>query len=207
VGQVADWGMIQDVMRYSKSLEELQDASDGEVLRASKKHPDAFSILLSRYEAAFLRRAEHILHSREDAEEVVQDTFTRIYLYADRYQEQDGAQFSSWAYTILTRLCLTRYGKLKKDRERMQQMEPEAFERLPEAGTFLDELSVQHEVLNALSRIPEACSRVLRLQFLEGKTQEEIAMLEGSSVPAVKTRVFRAKKLFKEALTPPANHD
>ncbi len=86
-------------------------------------------------------------------------------------------------------------------------MEPEAFERLSEAGTFLDELSVQHEVLNALSRIPEACSRVLRLQFLEGKTQEEIATLEGSSVPAVKTRVFRAKKLFKRALTPPASHD
>jgi RNA polymerase sigma-70 factor (ECF subfamily) len=199
-GTSADWGMIQDVTRYSKSLEELRDAPDAEVLSASRKLPDAFAILISRYEAAFLRRAEHILRSREDAEEVVQDTFTRIYLYADRYAAQEGAQFSSWAYTILTRLCYTRYQKLKKERGRMLEMEPEAFERIPEAQGFLEELSLKHEVLDALSRVPESCARLLRLQFLEGKTQEEIAALEGSTVPAVKTRVFRAKKAVKEAL-------
>lgn len=205
-GHSADWGMILDVMRYSKSLEELRDASDEEVLSAAQQVPDAFAILLGRYEEAFLRRAQHILRSREDAEEVVQDTFTRIYLYAARYQAQEGAQFSSWAYTILTRLCYTRYQKLKKERGRMLDLDPEAFERLPEAGTFLDELSIKNEVLNALSRVPESCARILKLQFLEGKTQEEIAELEGSTVPAVKTRVFRAKKLLKEALTHPYDH-
>lgn len=197
--------MIHNVMRYSKSQAELQDASDEEVLAASRVMPDAFAILLNRYEDAFLRRAQHILHSREDAEEVVQDTFTRIYLYADRYAAQDGAQFSSWAYTILTRLCFTRYQKLKKERGRMAQMEPEAFERLPDAETFLDELSIRHEVLNALSRVPESAAKLLRLQFLEGKTQEEIAQMTGSTVPAVKTRVFRAKKLLKQALIEPNN--
>lgn len=196
--------MIQDVMRYSKSLEELEDASDEEVLAASLVIPDAFAILLKRYEAAFLRRAQHILYSKEDAEEVVQDTFTRIYLYADRYIAQEGAQFSSWAYTILTRLCFTRYQKLKKERGRMAAMEPEAFERLPDTETFLDELSIKNEVLNALSRVPESCARLLRLQFLEGKTQEEIAVITSSTVPAVKTRVFRAKKLLKGALTEPS---
>lgn len=199
----ADWGMIHNVMRYSKSLQELSDASDEEVLAASRNMPDAFAILLSRYEDAFLRRAQHILYSKEDAEEVVQDTFTRIYLYADRYAAQEGAQFSSWAYTILTRLCFTRYQKLKKERGRRTPMEPEAFERLPDAQSFLHELSIKHEVLNALSRVPESAARLLRLQFLEGKTQEEIAQLEQSTVPAVKTRVFRAKKLLKQALTEP----
>jgi RNA polymerase sigma-70 factor (ECF subfamily) len=134
---------------------------------------------------------------------VVQDTFTRIYLYADRYEAQAGAQFSSWAYTILTRLCFTRYQKLKKDRGRFLELESEAFERLPDSQTFLDELSIRNEVLNALSRVPESCARLLRLQFLEGKSQEEIAQLEGSTVPAVKTRVFRAKKILKEAMTHP----
>lgn len=175
------------------------------MLAASRQMPDAFAILLDRYEDAFLRRAQHILYSKEDAEEVVQDTFTRIYLYADRYAAQEGAQFSSWAYTILTRLCFTRYQKLKKERGRMAQMEPEAFERLPDTETFLDELSIKHEVLNALSRVPESAARLLRLQFLEGKTQEEIAQMTDSTVPAVKTRVFRAKKLLKQALTEPAN--
>lgn len=197
--------MIQDVMRYSKSLEELETASDEEVLAASLQIPAAFAILLNRYEAAFMRRALHILYSKEDAEEVVQDTFTRIYLYADRYAAQEGAQFSSWAYTILTRLCFTRYQKLKKERGRMAALEPEAFERLPDTQSFLDELSIKNEVLNALSRVPESCARLLRLQFLEGKTQEEIAEITNSTVPAVKTRVFRAKKLLKHALTEPTD--
>lgn len=199
----ADWGMIQDVMRYSKSLEELETASDEEVLLASLQIPDAFAILLNRYEAAFLRRAQHILYSKEDAEEVVQDTFTRIYLYANRYATQEGAQFSSWAYTILTRQCFTRYQKLKKERGRMAEMESETFERLPDSQNFLDELSIRNEVVGALSKLPESCARLLRLQFLEGKTQEEIAQITNSSVPAVKTRVFRAKKLLKQALTEP----
>jgi RNA polymerase sigma-70 factor, ECF subfamily len=192
--------MILDVMRYSKLLEELQDASDLEVLTAARTAPDAFSILIQRYEDAFLRRAEYILRSREDAEEVVQDTFTRIYLYADNYTAQEGAQFSSWAYTILTRLCFTRYQKLKKEKGRTQDMEPEAFERLPDTEGFLEELSVKNEVLVALSKLPESFSRILKLQFLEDKNQEEIAKIEGLSIPAVKTRVFRAKKLLKKEL-------
>ncbi len=196
--------MILDVAKDSKlpskSLEELASAPDAEVLAASRYFPDAFSLLIARHEAAFLRRAEHILFSREDAEEVVQDTFTRIYLYADRYAEQEGAQFTSWAYTILTRLCFTRYQKLKKERGRMLDMEPEAFERLPEHDHFMEELTLKDEVLDALSRVPESCARLLRLQFIEGKTQEEIAALDGSTVSAVKTRVFRAKKMVKEAI-------
>ena len=198
--------MIQDIMRHATSLEALKDAPDEEVLRASRALPDAFAILLERYEAAFLRRAQHILRSPEEAEEVVQDTFTRIYLYADRYHAQEGAQFSSWAYTILTRLCYTRYQKLKREQGRTLDLDPEAFERLPDSHAFLDELSIKHEILNALSRVPESCARVLRLQFLEGKTQEEIAELEGSTVPAIKTRVFRAKKALRKEL-PAYHHD
>lgn len=181
------------------SSEELKDTPDEEILRLSRKHPDAFEVLVERYEAAFLRKAKSILWNGEDAEEVVQDTFTRIYVYADRYTPQVGASFSSWGYTILTRLAYTRYTKLSKLRGRTQELEPEAFERLPDNSDFRDTLSVTNEVLVALARLPESAARVLTLQFLEGKTQEEIAEIEESSVSAIKTRVHRAKKLFKQA--------
>lgn len=194
--------MIQDVARKSSThvTEALLAMSDHEVLTYSKKHPDAFGILVDRYEDAFLRKAKSILYSPEEAEEAVQDTFTRIYLYADRFHPQEGASFSSWAYAILTRLCFTRYQKLKKERLRTLELEPEAYERLADSEAFLDDLTIKDEVLVALSRIPEQAARMLRLQFLEGKTQEEIAAIEGSSVAAVKTRVHRAKKSFKDAL-------
>jgi RNA polymerase sigma-70 factor, ECF subfamily len=181
-------------MPYSKEWDEL---SDEEVLRLSRKNPDVFEVLVARYEDAFLRKATSILFAREDAEEVVQDAFTRIYIYADRFRPQEGASFSSWGYAILVRLCYTRYGKLKKEKGRTQELEPEAYERLPDTSEFLEDLSVRSEVLAALSKLPETAARILRLQFIEGKTQEEIAAMEGSSIPAVKTRVHRAKKLFK----------
>ncbi|MBA3789236.1 RNA polymerase sigma factor [Patescibacteria group bacterium] len=195
--------MIQDIMRkanrQAKMTEILKDASDEEVLHASRQDPDAFGVLVERYEEAFLRKARSILRTHEDAEEVVQDTFTRIYLYADRYQPQEGAVFTSWAYAILIRLAFTRYQKMKKQRGRTYDLEPEAYERLPDESEFLEDLTIRDEVLMAFSKIPETASRILRLQFIEGKSQEEIAAVEGTSVSAVKTRVHRAKKLFKKA--------
>lgn len=182
-----------------ETMDDLKDASDHEILLRSRKEPELFGILVDRYEDAFLRKAKSILYVPEDAEEVVQDCFTRIYLYADRYRPEVGATFSSWAYAILTRLAFTRYQKLKKHRGVTAELDPELYEKAADTEEFLDDLSIRSEVLAALSRIPEAAARILRLQFIEGKTQEEIAESEQLSVAAVKTRVHRAKKEFKKA--------
>lgn len=181
------------------SNEDLSALSDVEVLRRSQKHPELFALLVRRYEAAFLRKARSIVYSQEDAEDVVQDTFTKIYLYASRYQEQPGATFASWAYTILTRVAYTKYRMRSVERGKRAELEPEHMESLPDArAEFLEDLSIRNEVVNALAKLPEAAARILRLQFIEGKSQEEIAAAENLTVPAVKTRVHRAKKLFKD---------
>lgn len=196
----ADTGMIQGIMTFSRATEDFAGLSDAEVLSRVGKEPDLFAVLVRRYEAALLRRAKAILRSPEDAEEVVQDTFTKIYLYADRYQEQEGATFSSWAYTILNRVAYTKYQGRKTQHARYASLEPEHYESLPDArAEFLEDLSIRNEVLAALAKLPEAAAKLLRLQFIEGKTQEEIAKSEDLSIPAVKTRVHRAKKLFKQA--------
>lgn len=185
-------------MTFSSSADGLASLSDAEVLARSKREPELFAILVRRYEAALLRRAKSIVWSPEDAEEVVQDAFTKMYLYADRYQPQEGATFSSWAYTILNRVAYTKYAARRKEGAHTAELEPEHYESLPDArAEFLEDLSIRNEVLAALAKIPETAARILRLQFIEGKTQEEIAASEELSIPAVKTRVHRAKKLFK----------
>jgi RNA polymerase sigma-70 factor (ECF subfamily) len=188
--------MIQDVTKFS--TEALQSLTDEEVLRLSADEPEAFRVLVKRYEAPFLRKAKSILYSKEDAEEVVQDAFTRIYVYANRYEKQEGAAFSSWAYAILTRLAFTRYQKLRKHNKTAAPLEMETYERLPDTSDFVEDLSIRSEVLVALAKLPETAARILKLQFIEGKSQEEIARSEGLSVSAVKTRVHRAKKEFKK---------
>jgi RNA polymerase sigma-70 factor (ECF subfamily) len=180
------------------TVEDLSALGDAEVLARSRKEPELFAILVRRYEAALLRRARVILRSPEDAEEVVQDAFTKMYLYADKYQPQAGATFSSWMYTILNRVTYTKYAMRRKESGRVAELEPEHYESLPDArAEFLEDLSIRDEVIAALSRLPETAARLLRLQFIEGKTQEEIAAAEDLSIPAVKTRVHRAKKLFR----------
>ena len=195
----ADSCMLTDAMAFSTPADPTT-LTDAEILARSQREPELFAVLVRRYEASFLRRARSILRSPEDAEEVVQDAFTKMYLYADRYQPQEGASFSSWAYTILNRVAYTKYQTNKAARSERIELEPEHYESLKDSkAEFLEDLSVRNEVIAALSRLPEAAARILRLQFIEGKTQEEIAASEHLSIPAVKTRVHRAKKLFKEA--------
>jgi RNA polymerase sigma-70 factor (ECF subfamily) len=190
--------MLADIM--SLSTTELSTLTDAEVLARSQKEPDLFALLVRRYEAALLRRARTILSSPEDAEEVVQDAFTKMYLYADKYHAQEGASFSSWAYTILNRVAYTKYRAKSIERGRRAELLPEHYESLPDArAEFLEDLSIRNEVIAALALLPETAAKILRLQFIEGKTQEEIARAEDLSIPAVKTRIHRAKKLFKQA--------
>ncbi len=190
--------MIQGIMSFS-TTEDLSTLSDAEILARSHKESEFFAILVRRYEAALLRRARMILKSPEDAEEAVQDAFTKMYLYADKYHPQEGATFSSWAYTILNRVAYTKYRAKMTEFGKRAELLPEHYESLPDTRSeFLEDLSLRSEVLAALSKIPEAAAKILRLQFIEGKTQEEIAESEHLSIPAVKTRVHRAKKLFKQ---------
>lgn len=190
--------MLADTMTFSRLTEEVSGLSDAEILVRSAGEPELFRELVRRYEAPFLRRARTILRVTEDADEVVQDAFTKIYLYADRFQPQPGASFSSWAYTILNRVAYTRYAKQKQIRSGEVALDPEYYEALPDTTSFLEDLTIRNEVLAVLAKLPETAARILRLQFIEGKTQEEIAETEQLSIPAVKTRVHRAKKLFKD---------
>ena len=191
--------MLADTMSFS-TTEDPGAFSDAEVLARAQREPELFAVLVRRYEAALLRRAKTILSSPEDAEEAVQDAFTKMYLYADTYHAQEGATFSSWAYTILNRVAYTKYVARRKESGQRADLEPEHYESLPDSrAEFIEDLSIRNEVLAALAKLPETAAKILRLQFIDGKSQEEIAESENLSIPAVKTRVHRAKKLFKQS--------
>src|SRR5437867_814349 len=67
--------------------------SDEEILARSVRNPSIFAALVDRYEAAFLRKARHIIGNREEVIDIVQDTFTKIYLNANKFKVQEGASF------------------------------------------------------------------------------------------------------------------
>lgn len=195
-------GMVYSYMDDYLTDEALQshhDERDEDILLESLERPELFEYIVERYNCAFLRKAQYILKSREEAEDTVQDAFAKIYLYAHKFKEQEGASFKSWAYKILINTALTRYQKQKKLRQRTADLDPEFYEILPDKVSQFEDMEVYDYVVQTLERIPETLRKALEMHFLKGLSQQEIADEEGTSVGAIKTRVHRAKEAFREA--------
>lgn len=174
--------------------------SDEDLILESREKPYLFSLILDRYQEAFFRKAKSVLGNDEDAQDVVQMTFTKIYLYSGRFTSQGDGSFKSWAYKILMNTSFTHYQKMKKTRG--ISITDELEEILPDVKGLSDR---EHKelidyVASVLSRMPDSLSSILGKFFIEGKSQEEIAKEEGLTVGAVKTRVYRAKEAFRNAL-------
>lgn len=177
---------------------EAENQSDEEVLKLSITKPWLFAVLVDRYEAAFLRKSLSVVHDKNDAEEVVQDTFTKIYLHADSFTPQVGAKFSSWAYRILMNTAFTRYQKLIKDGKRFTALDPD-FEQFVGDETAHSGFEERRDgVERILERIPSHFAQVLRLHYLERWSHEDIAKTTNENVGTIKVRIFRAKIAFRK---------
>jgi RNA polymerase sigma-70 factor (ECF subfamily) len=174
------------------------DLSDEQVLVLATKTPSLFRLLIDRYEAAFLRKAEEIVGPREEAKDVVIEAFTKIYFNASRYHQQPGASFKSWAYKILINTAYTHYRKLKLERGRVQQLSEERLVAMPGTLEVVGEKSyAADDVAMLLMRLPTKLARLMHRYFIEGWSQQDIAASEGTTVGAVKTSLHRAKKMLR----------
>jgi len=190
-------------MIYSVAMEYLsadgpEERSDEELLALSVAQPSLFALLVRRYEQPFLRKAQSIIKDPHEAEDIVQEAFTKIYLNAKKFKVVEGAQFSSWAYRIVVNTSLTHYAKKKKSWEREAQLDEEIWALIPDKNLKqFEKKELVDLVASVLSRMPSPMAKALSSFFIDGKTQEEIAEAENLSVGAVKTRVHRAKAEFK----------
>ena len=177
---------------------ETSELNDAEVLARSITEPVLFGMLVDRYQEAFLRKARRVLGNRPEAEDAVQETFTKIYLYGSRFKTQEGATFSSWGYKILINTTLTYYQKLKRRGEISVNVDEEILVLAADKSETHEKHVAKDMVASVLTRMPEPLAKILSLHFIEDLSQQEIADREGLSVAAVKTRVHRAKKIFKQ---------
>ncbi len=192
-------------MTLLEETEELDISliTDEELFERSLKHPSLFSLILDRYQEAFLRKAKTVMKTDEASEDVTQETFTKIYLKGNSFVPQGKGSFKSWAYRVLMNTAFTHYQKQK--RGNVVEFSEEFAEMFPD----IKQLDSQEQkvladyVSSILVRIPDNFASVLSKFFLEGKSQEEIAEEEGVSIGSIKTRVYRAKDAFREAMEAP----
>lgn len=176
----------------------IKELSDEAILRRVQSEPWLFTAILERYQAAFLRKTKTIIFNEQDAEEVVQDAFTKIYINAHKFEIREGAKFSSWAYTILINTALTRYQKCVKEGKRTLLLDSEYLEMMGDTKGHSGFEQDKDAIERILMKLPGHFARVLRMHYLEHWSHKDIADESGETVGAVKARIHRAKAEFRK---------
>lgn len=177
---------------------EFSQKRDEDVLAASYSHPYLFELLVERYEEAFLRKAKSIVRHDEAAQDIVQDTFVKIYLYGRKFHYVEGAKFSSWAYKVLMNVCFHWYKRMKREKQFFSALDEDMEAVLPHDDQGREDQKIDRDYLESMfSRLPETFARILRLYVSEGKDYKEIALVEGVTEGAIKTRMHRAREQMK----------
>ena len=175
---------------------------DEEILKLSLDEPSYFAVLVDRYEAAFLKASFGVVRNRQEAEDIVQETFAKIYLNGKRFKKQPDARFKSWAYKILLNTSFTHYQKIKKVGGKTEFLDTLLYDEdsgpVAESADIANVSDAKAQVAEVLSRMPEHLGRLLKFYYLEDMSYQDIATREEISMSTLKMRLFRAKRLFKK---------
>jgi len=178
------------------------------VARARAGDAQAFTDLVNQYERKIYRLAKHITQNDEDAEDVLQDTFLKAYEHLDTFQ--GNSKFYTWIVRIAVNESLMRLRKRKGDRtvpldepvdtgEEMVAREIAVWEDNPEQRYSREEM--QTILDEAVQSLKPDFRTVFILRDIEELSTEETAETLGISIPAVKSRLLRARLALREKLT------
>ncbi len=179
----------------------LAEAKDEAILTASLRNPNLFGVLVDRYQDAFMRSAQRVVKTREDAEDIVQEAFTKIYKNAKKFKKQEGIEFKSWAYKVLVNTSFTFYQKIKKKQAvSMEFFETYKYDIMDEKGNIKADLETKEIINKVLLELPDELKRIVEMHYLKDLSYETISKQEGLSIPAIKMRLFRGRKLMQKTL-------
>jgi RNA polymerase sigma-70 factor (ECF subfamily) len=158
----------------------------------------AFDALFQRWSAPLLRYVDRMVRDSAAAEELVQETFLRLYRARERYEPE--ARFSTWLYTIATRLALNelRRPRHQSPHKSTDEVEGDAPALVlahpgPRADDVVHARRVGRQVEGALAALPERQRAALWLAAVEGLSYAEIAESLATSEKSVKALVHRAR--------------
>ncbi len=189
------------------------DASDAEdvawMLAVKEGDEEAFEALVRKHEGRIVGTVAKMLGGEKDAEDVAQQVFLRVWQSAPRYQP--GAKFTTWLLTITRNLV---FNELRRRRRaRLVDLEsgehgapefPDTHTATPARAALGAEL--ERVVAAAIAALPESQRLAVILRRYDEMSYEEIAAVLETSVPSVKSLLFRARTDLKERLAPYLGH-
>jgi RNA polymerase sigma-70 factor, ECF subfamily len=195
-------GAIQHTVGDSASEERV-------LVQAAKTGDDAaFSELVRRYDRNVFRIAQHITQNREDAEDVVQDAFLKAYTNLGQFQGQ--SKFYTWLVRIAVNEALMklrrrrpeRFVSLDEDIKTEEDSVPrEVADWSPNPEQMYNQAELKEILGKTIQGLPTGFRTVFVLRDVEGLSTEETAEALELSIPAVKSRLLRARLQLRERLS------
>ncbi len=168
----------------------------------------AYDMLVRKYDRQVFRIAQHITQNREDAEDVMQDAFLKAYQKLDQFQ--GNSKFYTWLVRIavnesLMRLRKRRTGKMVSIDEDIETDEGNVPRDLADWAPDPEQNYTQAELGAILEKtikgLPAGFRVVFELRDVQGLSTEDTAEALGLSIPAVKSRLLRARLQLRERLS------
>lgn len=193
------------------SREEDNELSDNEIIAAFKEGNNAiYSSLIERYYNKAYQIAYSFLRQKEDAEEVVQDTFIKIHTVLHNFRGD--SQFSTWMYRIVTNYAKNKYRWNKRrgskknisinasldNSDSTYLMDLPGKELNPQTGSVYNEL--EKGIHEHLEKISPLYREVLVLRNIDGLTYEEISTILDCKIGTVKSRIARGREELRQRL-------
>src|SRR5437763_16654787 len=183
-------------------------SSELALVQAAKKGDlEAFSGLVKRYDRNIFRIAQHITHNEEDAQDVVQEAFLKAYQNLEQFQ--GNSKFYTWLVRIAVNEALMKLRRRKTSKtisldEDVETEEGSMPREVADWGPNPEQLYGQSELGDILQKtiqgLPQSYRTVFVLRDIEGLSTEETAEMLNLSVPAVKSRLLRARLQLRERL-------
>jgi len=185
-----------------------EDTSEMALVQAAKKGDlEAFSELVKRYDRNVFRIAQHITHNEEDAQDVVQDAFLKAYRNLEQFQ--GNSKFYTWLVRIAVNEALMKLRRRRSDKtvsidEDVETEEGSMPREVADWSPNPEQLYGQSELSDILKKtiqgLPPGFRTVFVLRDVEGLSTEETAEMLSLSIPAVKSRLLRARLQLRERL-------
>jgi RNA polymerase sigma-70 factor (ECF subfamily) len=205
-----DFGILLHPETMATIETNVKDAATDEmalVHAAKGGDVSAFEQLVKLYDRNVFRIAQQITQNREDAEDVVQDAFLKAYENLDRFQEN--SKFYTWLVRIavnesLMKLRRRRTGRTVSLDEDIETKEDTIPREVADWSPNPEQLYKQGELKDILRKtmqgLPASFRTVFVLRDVEGLSTEETAAALDLSIPAVKSRLLRARLQLRERL-------
>ncbi len=162
--------------------------------------PASFAYLVDRYKNMAYTIALRILRNVEDAEDAAQESFVKAYQQLHQFESK--SKFSTWLYTIVYRVSVS---KLKEKRILAVEMSDTIIEEYTSdfAVPQLENINLaeqQKYIKEAIVRLPETEGLLITLFYMNDSSVKEIEAITGLSESNIKVKLFRARKILEEQL-------